>query len=66
MKVLMLVYKHMKAKQTSETAPIDTVVLSPDAQVMRDFRLSLFIVSVTINFLVFIFWLTVQMLAVQG
>lgn len=64
--LLMLRYEHMNKKQISETSQTAIATLSPDAQTLQDFKLALFIVSITINFLLFIFWLTIQFLALHS
>lgn len=43
----------------------EAVVLSADAQTMRDFKTSLFIVSVVINVLLLIFWITYEVTRAQ-
>lgn len=51
--------KKIHTKNETNTS-LENVTLSADAQTLQDFKTSAFIVSVMINVLLFLFWLTLQ------
>lgn len=58
--------KKTQTKTTIAKTNLETVAISPDAQTVQDFKTSVFIVSLMINALLFLFWLTVQVIQMHN